>query len=95
MQEKRLKGCQVIPVDNKAWWKMHYHRRKKNRRNERKDTNSNDWQPGQRFHLTLSEALAALSALVTVRGTRNKAKKGTNEPECGFRAGEVTECSLA
>lgn len=96
MQEERLKGCQVMPVDDKAWWKMHHHRRKKNRRDESKeDTNSNDWHPGQRFHLTVSKALAALSALVTVKGTRNKAKKGTNEPEYEFRAGEVTEWSLA
>lgn len=36
MQEERLKGCQVIPVDDKAWWKMHHHRRKKNRRDESK-----------------------------------------------------------
>jgi hypothetical protein len=73
---------------------MHYHRRKKNRRDESKgDTNSNDWQPGQRFHLMLSEAPASLSALVTVRGTRNKAKKGTNRQECGFRAGEIAEFS--
>lgn len=66
---------------------------KRTEERKEKDTKSSDWQLGQRFHLMLSEALAMLSALVTVRRTRNKAKKGTNGPECGFRGEEVTEFS--